>query len=87
MVCGTSVCSESVWFTCAHVVCTYVMQGMGGQLNYFGLWLSGNFGQGHSMARPQCTTYGSPTLSSEEEFQVDTLEVWGVGEPPQPKVR
>ena len=60
---------------------------MGGQLNYFGLWISGDYGSGHSMARPKCTTYGSPTLSSTEEFKIDRLEAWGVGDPPEPEVR
>ncbi|KAG7473218.1 hypothetical protein MATL_G00093400 [Megalops atlanticus] len=57
--------------------------GMGGQLGYFGLWLDSDFGRGHSKARPKCTTYGSPQLSGEEEFVVDALEVWGVGQPPE----
>ncbi|KAK2847922.1 hypothetical protein Q7C36_009604 [Tachysurus vachellii] len=56
--------------------------GMGGQHGYFGLWLDSNFGRGHSRARPRCTTYGSPQLSEEEDFTVDTVEVWGVGVPP-----
>ncbi|XP_036391394.1 MTOR-associated protein MEAK7 [Megalops cyprinoides] len=57
--------------------------GMGGQLGYFGLWLDSDFGRGHSRARPKCTTYGSPQLSGEEEFVLDALEVWGVGQPPE----
>ncbi|KPP58294.1 hypothetical protein Z043_123894 [Scleropages formosus] len=57
--------------------------GMGGQHNYFGLWLDSDFGRGHSRARPRCTTYGSPQLSAEEDFTVDSLEVWGVGDPPE----
>lgn len=56
--------------------------GMGGQHEYFGLWLDCNFGRGHSKARPRCTTYGSPQLSADEDFMVDTVEVWGVGKPP-----
>ncbi|XP_056622344.1 MTOR-associated protein MEAK7 [Triplophysa dalaica] len=55
--------------------------GMGGQHGYFGLWLDFDFGHGHSRARPRCTTYGSPQLSGEEDFKLDTLEVWGVGKP------
>ena len=58
---------------------------MGGQLEYFGLWLSADYGAGHSKAKPQCTTYGSPMLSAAEEFQVDLLEVWGVGSPRVPE--
>lgn len=58
---------------------------MGGQVDYFGLWLSADYGNGHSKAKPQCTTYGSPMLSSSEEFQVELLEVWGVGSPTVPE--
>ena len=57
---------------------------MGGQIEYFGLWLSGDYGTGHSRARPKCTTYNSPRLSQEEEFKVQLLEVWGVGDPVLP---
>ncbi|KAL7871065.1 hypothetical protein SRHO_G00085620 [Serrasalmus rhombeus] len=57
--------------------------GMGGQHGYFGLWLDYDFGRGHSRARPRCTTYGSPQLSGDEDFTVDTVEVWGVGLPPE----
>ncbi|XP_055790340.1 MTOR-associated protein MEAK7 [Salvelinus fontinalis] len=57
--------------------------GMGGQHGYFGLWLDSDFGRGHSRARPRCTTYGSPQLSAEEDFTLDSLEVWGVGKPPE----
>ena len=58
---------------------------MGGQHNYFGLWLDSEFGRGHSRARPKCTTYGSPQLSGEEDFTLDTMEVWAVGKPPEPE--
>ncbi|XP_048828320.1 MTOR-associated protein MEAK7 isoform X2 [Brienomyrus brachyistius] len=57
--------------------------GMGGQHDYFGLWLDSDYGKGHSRARPRCTTYGSPQLSGQENFTLDALEVWGVGEPPE----
>ncbi|KAJ1084120.1 hypothetical protein NDU88_004273 [Pleurodeles waltl] len=53
--------------------------GMGGQHNYFGLWIDSDFGKGHSRAKPKCTTYNSPQLSSTENFKIDVLEVWGVG--------
>ncbi|KAL0167792.1 hypothetical protein M9458_036014 [Cirrhinus mrigala] len=56
---------------------------MGGQHGYFGLWLDCDFGQGHSRARPRCTTYGSPQLSGDEDFKLDTVEVWGLGQPPK----
>ncbi|KAM4733453.1 LOW QUALITY PROTEIN: MTOR-associated protein MEAK7-like [Anableps anableps] len=54
--------------------------GMGGQHDYFGLWLDCDFG-GHSRARPKCTTYGSPQLSGDEDFAL-VVEVWAVGKPP-----
>lgn len=54
---------------------------MGGQHGYFGLWLDSNFGCGHSRARPKCTTFGSPQLSGEEDFTLDSMEVWAVGKP------
>lgn len=59
------------------------LQGMGGQHGYFGLWLDCDFGNGHSRARPRCTTYGSPQLSGDEDFKLDTVEVWAVGQPPE----
>nr|XP_046250838.1 MTOR-associated protein MEAK7 isoform X2 [Scatophagus argus] len=59
--------------------------GMGGQHSYFGLWLDSDFGRGHSRARPKCTTYGSPQLSGEEDFFLDSVEVWAVGKPPEPE--
>ena len=54
---------------------------MGGQIDYFGLWISAQFGRGHSKARPKCSTYDSPCLASSEEFKIDLIEVWGVGTP------
>ncbi|XP_008302535.1 MTOR-associated protein MEAK7 [Stegastes partitus] len=59
--------------------------GMGGQHGYFGLWLDSDFGRGHSRARPKCTTYGSPQLSGDEDFTVDSMEAWAVGKPPEPE--
>ncbi|ESO82794.1 hypothetical protein LOTGIDRAFT_229816 [Lottia gigantea] len=58
--------------------------GFGGQLEYFGLWIDQSFSNGHSKAGPRCTTYGSPQLSKAAEFEVDTIEVWGVG--PEPNI-
>ena len=55
------------------------VQGMGGQMDYFGLWIDSNFNHGHSKAKPKCTTYGSPQLSAEPEFEVDVIEVWALG--------
>ncbi|PIO27995.1 hypothetical protein AB205_0179200 [Aquarana catesbeiana] len=57
--------------------------GMGGQHEYFGLWIDSNFGKGHSKAKPRCTTYNSPQLSAKEDFTIDTLEVWALGELPE----
>ena len=56
---------------------------MGGQHYYFGLWLSTEFGKGHSKAKPTSTTYGSPQLSAKEDFLIDVVEAWGVGDEPK----
>lgn len=53
---------------------------MGGQFEFFGLWIDQSFDRGHSKASARgCTTYGSPRLSAKEEFEVDCIEVWAVG--------
>ena len=49
--------------------------GLGGQMDYFGLFLDEDF-NGHSRAEPLSTTYGNPKLSSTEMFTVDTIEVY-----------
>ena len=54
-------------------------------MDYFGLWLSADFGKGHSKAKPKCTTFSSPQLSAKEEFEVQLLELWGVGDPVIPE--
>lgn len=74
--------TQPSFYVCMYIYHQSPMQGMGGQLGYCGLWLSGGFDQGHSQGRPQCSTYGSPSLSSSEEFTVDTVEAWHVGPPP-----
>ena len=51
---------------------------MGGQFDYFGLWIDDTFNTGHSKAAPKSTTYNSPQLSAAPEFEVDTIEVWGI---------
>ncbi|XP_013380759.1 TLD domain-containing protein 1 isoform X2 [Lingula anatina] len=56
--------------------------GMGGQMEHFGLWLDCHYGQGYSYAKPLCTTYQSPQLSMKKDFEIDLLEVWGVGKKP-----
>ena len=55
-------------------------------MDYFGLWLSAEYGVGHSKAKPACTTYSSPMLSSSEEFEIHSVEVWGIGTPALPEV-
>ncbi|KAM4614505.1 MTOR-associated protein MEAK7 [Discoglossus pictus] len=57
--------------------------GMGGQHEYFGLWIDSNYGIGHSKAKPRCTTYNSPQLSAKEDFTIDAMEVWAVGDLPE----
>ena len=53
---------------------------MGGQLEFFGLWIDQEFDVGHSKAGARGnTTYGSPQLSAETEFTVNSMEVWQVG--------
>lgn len=64
--------------SCFHCL-IFLFQGMGGQLEYFGLWIDSSFNHGHSKAVPKCTTYGSPQLSGKPEFVVDLMEVWAVG--------
>ena len=46
---------------------------MGGQLEFFGLWLDAEYGQGR--CAPSCTSYQSPQLSKEEHFKYEHLEV------------
>ncbi|CAG0888458.1 unnamed protein product [Darwinula stevensoni] len=55
--------------------------GFGGRLEYFGLWLDSEFGTGRANA--SCTTYHSPQLCKSQEFYIDHMEVWGVGEEPE----
>ncbi|XP_074864682.1 MTOR-associated protein MEAK7 [Carettochelys insculpta] len=57
--------------------------GMGGQHDYFGLWIDSNYGSGHSRAKPRCTTYNCPQLSANENFTLDAIEVWAVGDLPE----
>ncbi|XP_075225038.1 MTOR-associated protein MEAK7 [Lycorma delicatula] len=55
--------------------------GMGGQFNYWGLWLDGEFGGGQ--CSDVCTTYNKYTMLSEnKKFLVKHLEIWGVGPAP-----
>ena len=55
---------------------------MGGQFEYFGLWVDSEFGKGHSSE--SCTTFREYTmLSAEKNFLIEHVEVWAVGEPPE----
>ena len=51
--------------------------GMGGQLDYFGLWIDSEYGK--ARCAPSCSSYSSPQLSESEYFHFDHLEVWAVG--------
>ncbi|CAB3361115.1 Hypothetical predicted protein [Cloeon dipterum] len=54
--------------------------GMGGQLDYFGLYLDANYGKG--FCSESCTTYHSPMMSTSKQFDVSHVEVWAIGPPP-----
>lgn len=56
---------------------------MGGQFDYFGLWLPESLEGGHSKAEPLSTTYSSPQLSHSQVFKIKHIEVWACG--PEPK--
>lgn len=54
---------------------------MGGQHNYWGLWLDSEYGKGESS--PSCTTFaGYQQMSHSKDFTYRHLEVWGLGQPP-----
>lgn len=56
-------------------------QGMGGQHNYWGLWLDSEYGIGE--CSESCTTYkGYFQMSATKKFTVRNVEVWGVGDKP-----
>lgn len=55
--------------------------GMGGQHNYWGLWLDSEYGIGE--CSETCTTYKNYVqLSATKKFTVRNVEVWGVGDKP-----
>ena len=56
------------------------LQGMGGQLEYFGLWIDSDYGKGK--CSPSCSTFNCRQLSSQPEFKIERLEVWAVGPEP-----
>jgi hypothetical protein len=50
--------------------------GMGGQLEYFGLYVDDSFAGGHCRG-DKSTTFGNPPLcGNEEEYEIDCVEVW-----------
>ncbi|XP_021914085.1 TLD domain-containing protein 1 isoform X2 [Zootermopsis nevadensis] len=52
--------------------------GLGGQFEYFGIWLDAEFGKGH--CSETCTTYRNyKMLSATKYFEIDLVEVWAVG--------
>ncbi|EDV99216.1 MTOR-associated protein MEAK7 [Drosophila grimshawi] len=55
--------------------------GMGGQFEFWGLWLDCMFGEGQSVE--SCTTYGDYVqLSKRKQFKIRNMEVWAVGDLP-----
>ncbi|EEB16004.1 conserved hypothetical protein [Pediculus humanus corporis] len=55
--------------------------GMGGKLEYFGLWIDSEFGKGY--CSESCTTYRDyKMMSGSKNFEISHCEVWGVGPPP-----
>lgn len=55
--------------------------GMGGQHNYWGLWLDSDYGKGE--CSETCTTFRNYTqLGINKKFTIRNIEVWGVGEKP-----
>jgi hypothetical protein len=59
---------------------------MGGQMDYFALFIDQTLQRGHSKADPISTTFGNPPLiaangvtdNGEGQFEVDFIEVWAV---------
>uniref|UniRef100_A0A1Q3F8M4 MTOR-associated protein MEAK7 n=1 Tax=Culex tarsalis TaxID=7177 RepID=A0A1Q3F8M4_CULTA len=55
--------------------------GLGGQHNYWGLWLDSEYGVGE--CSESCTTFkGYFQMSATKKFTVRNVEVWGVGDKP-----
>lgn len=55
---------------------------MGGQLDYWGLWLDCEYGQGE--CSETCTTFKNYSqLSVNKRFEIRNIEVWAVGEKPK----
>ncbi|RKP11833.1 TLD-domain-containing protein, partial [Piptocephalis cylindrospora] len=60
--------------------------GMGGQLEFFGLWLEQGLEKGQSRAEPLSSTFGSPCLASGQEFSIRDIEAWCVRESDRERV-
>lgn len=57
------------------------LQGMGGQHNFWGLFISSSFGEGE--CSESCTTYKNyKQLCNTKKFKIVKLEAWAVGEQP-----
>lgn len=65
---------------CNNIIMLY-FQGMGGQMEYFGLYLDSSYGTG--MCSESCTTYHSPMMSGNKNFEMAHAEVWGLGKAPK----
>lgn len=50
-------------------------------MEHFGLWIDQTLTSGHSRAMPLCNTFNSPMLSGKQEFEIEQLDIWGVGSP------
>lgn len=58
--------------------------GMGGQMDYWGVWMDAEYGLGQSNV--SCSTFNDYVmLSGVKDFKIDSLEVWCVKEKPKPE--
>lgn len=56
--------------------------GMGGQMDYWGLWIDSEYGKGQ--CNVSCSTYSDYSmLSAVKDFKIDSLEIWCVKEKPK----
>lgn len=54
---------------------------MGGQFDYWGLWIDCEYGIGHSSE--SCTTFRNYCqMSAKKNFKIRNIEVWAVGDIP-----
>lgn len=54
---------------------------MGGQFDYWGLWIDSHFGDGQ--CSESCSTYKNYNMiAKKKKFKIRILEVWSVGDPP-----